>query len=59
MSIDALEDPQFTKAKKSSDERIEIQIHHDDDRVFYIYDIVYIYWVPEGQTVSQHTTLKF
>jgi len=50
--IHALEEPQFTKAKESMAE--EIQIVSNEDRFYFdIRGIVHMDWVPEGQTVNQ------
>ena len=52
MPIHALEEPQFTKAKESMAE--EIQIVSNEDRFYFdIRGIVHMDWVPEGQTVNQ------
>ena len=51
MPIHALEEPQFTKAKESTAE--QIQIESNDDRFFGIQGIVHVDRVPESQTVNQ------
>jgi len=48
--IHALEEPQFTKAKESTAEQIQIQ--RNDDLFFDIRGIVHVHWMPEVQTVN-------
>lgn len=44
--------PNFTESQKSSNEQMKTQ--SNDDFFFDILVIVYLYWVPEDQTINQH-----